>query len=650
MPSSHEECTEDEARSIDSAPEEAPSTIHDDGLSNAFELYQQVHVCMTPFHGYNEHLSPRYLKEVHRILSEVKTAWRKAAQGSSQLVTATIATNAAYTQLEDVEHRLTTSCSIANSADLLESYMKLCNSFEVVTFADTKSKDSAVDAINDLNDCWHAMVSLRSEAARDGFAEQALKPRSPPKINLQQGPDTSALDAQCREVLLYNVAQCIQGSCLRNSFIRLGSPVVAEVDIFMSREQTPSNCLHGASGLSLLMSSYKAYAFALPAGQCTSNCRIHALRYAQGAIAHISAVLDDTTMPCRCHGTLAFHLEKLKRDLEDYLRTKMFDLFFQSPWVCGGQILEMMHALRYYGLRLAAYKSYMGSVVHMYNVLRKIHDFPPIPVLEAICEHLGDLFFPGGRPDKRTFKTSYVRYLGARLRFHSQARHQTGCHALAIPAHAAKATAGFMSGRVAPHDPRFDCGRLSLMYRIKERNYRLDAAVLDAINGQAQCNDVSHSDVGTFVTPKSSRSSSRRGNGTCGHVLVPNSAERGPTIDRPGNVFATGVFGVSQALQQTIDAELASTFPIASLNFFPLYLDCVRIVDRISNTYHDAQSKQGHLCLCYADILVAAADGCKEGKGWRVRKEIRDLVGICGKALTEELGGRQMSQYYQSPF
>lgn len=580
----------------------------------------------------------------------MKVAWRKAALGSSQLVTATIATNAAYTQLEDVEHRLTTSCSIANSADLLESYIKICHSFEVVTLADTTSKDSAVDAINDLNDCWHAMVSLRSEAARDGFAKQALKPRFPPKISLQQGPDTSTSDAQCREVLLYNVAQCIQGSCLRNSFIRLGSPVVAEVDIFMSREQTPINCLHCASGLSLLMSSFKAYAFALPAGQCTSNCRIHALRYAQGAIAHIRAVLDDPTMPCRCHGTLAFHLEELKRDLEDYIRTKMFDLFFQSPWVCGGQILEMMHALRYYGLRLAAYKSYMGSVVHMYNVLRKIYDFPPIPVLEAICEHLGDLFFPGGRPERRTFKTSYVRYLGARLRFHSQARHRTGCHALAIPAHAAKATAGFMSGRVAPHDPRFDCGRLSLTYRIKERNYRLDAAVLDAINGQAQCNNVSHSDVGAFVAPDSSRSSPPRGNGTCGHALVPDSGEKGPMLDRPGNVFATRVFGVSQALQQTIDTELASTFPIASLNFFPLYLDCVRIVDRISNAYHDAKSKQGHLCLCYADILVAAADRCKDGKGWRVRKEIRELVGICGKALTEEFGGRQMSQYYQSPF
>ncbi|KAL8849568.1 MAG: hypothetical protein Q9221_005442 [Calogaya cf. arnoldii] len=344
-------------------------------------------------------------------------------------------------------------------------------------------------------------------------------------------------------------------------------------------------------------------------------------------------------------GTLAFHLEKLKRDLEEYLRTKMFDFFFQSPWVCGGQILEMMHALRYYGLRLAAYKSYMGSVVHVYNVLRRIHDFPPIPVLEAICEHLGDLFFPGGRPDNRTFKACYVRYLGGRLRFHSQARHRTGCHELAIPAHTAKATAGFISGCAAPRDPRFDCGRLSLMYRIKERNYRIDDATLDAINCQASCHGTCHGDIGGFVT-QSSRSSPRRRRGTNGHVVIPVS-EKKSVVGRPGNVHPTTVYGIPQILQQTLDSELASAFPIASLNFFPLYLDCVRIVDKISNAYHGPDSKQGQFCLCYAEILVAAADGCREGKGWRVRKEIRELVGICGQALTEELGGKEMKRYYQ---
>ncbi|KAL8672737.1 MAG: hypothetical protein Q9168_002827, partial [Polycauliona sp. 1 TL-2023] len=580
--------------------------------------------------------------EVHRIFSEVKAAWRKAAHGSSQLVTATVLTNVAYTQLGDVEHHLATSGSIGTSADLFESYIKLRDSFDLVTSTDATPVCSALDAISDLNECWRTMTSLRSEAARNGFSARALQPTS---VRLRHGPDTAGLDAQCRSVLLHNVVQCTQGSFLQNSFIRHGSPVVAEVDSFMAGEQTPSNCLHCASGLSLLMSSYKAYAFALPAGQCASSCRIHALRCAQGAVAQIGAVLDDPTMPCRCNGTLAFHLAKLKRDLEEYLRTKMFDLFFQSPWLCGGHVLEMLHALRYYGLRLAAYKSYMGSVMHMYNVLRKIHNFPPVPVLEAICEHLGDLFFPGGRPDNKTFKSCYIRHLGGRLRFHSQARHQTGCHELAIPVHTAKATAGFVTEGAAPRDPRFDCGRLSLIYRLKERNYRLDDATLAAIKSQAHLSDVCRDDVEVFVTSNGRNGKTSRASG---HVS--DSGERDPIRDDQANISGKGVVGVSQGLRERLDAELASAFPIAGLNFFPLYLDCVRIVDRISNAYHSADSKPRQYCLCFAEILVAAADGCRQGKGWRVRKEIRELVDVCGQALKEELGEKELKQYYQPQF
>ncbi|KAI4206808.1 MAG: hypothetical protein LQ346_000870 [Caloplaca aetnensis] len=545
-------------------------------------------------------------------------------------------TNAAYTRLEDVEHRLTTSCNIANSTDLLKSYKRLRESYESVSSTET-IEWSEGDTINDLNECWHAMATLRAEAVQDGFVEKILKPQSPAQVSLRTGPDASVSDAQCRSVLLYNVVQCIKSSRLHNNFTRLGSPVIAEVGFFMSHEQTPSNCMHCASGLSLVMSSYKSYSFALPAGQHTSNCRIRALRYAQGAVTQISAVLDDPTMPCRCQGTLAFHLVKLKQDFEEYLQTKMFDLFFQSPWVCGGQILEMMHALQYYGLRLAAYRSYMGSVVHMYNVLREVHDFPPIPVLESICEHLSDLFFPGGRPKSKTFKTCYVRYLGGRLRFHGQARHRNGCHELAIPAHTAKATAGYSSGGVAERDPRFDCGRLSLLYRIKERNYRVDDATWDAIVCQAHRNG----GVTSCDTQDSHKNSSRRRRGAAprGHAVNTDSYKYGGGLDHAGSVSATEVVPYSQALQLALDAELATSFPIASMEFFPLYLNCAKAVDRISNAYHGPDSKQGQHCLCYAEILVADANGCRERKGWRVKKEIRDLVGICGQALTEEFRG-----------
>ena len=37
--------------------EEAPSTFYDDRLSSAFDIYEQIHVCMTPFRKFSGHLS-----------------------------------------------------------------------------------------------------------------------------------------------------------------------------------------------------------------------------------------------------------------------------------------------------------------------------------------------------------------------------------------------------------------------------------------------------------------------------------------------------------------------------------------------------------------------------------------------------------------
>ncbi|KAL8933478.1 MAG: hypothetical protein Q9211_005759 [Gyalolechia sp. 1 TL-2023] len=386
----------------------------------------------------------RTIQNIHKVFSEVECVWQKLAHGSSSLITATAVTNTAYALLENIEHRLATSHNISDPSDLLETCLKLPDNVNsAINIANTGKP--AIQTIRDLDGSGQAMMNLRRVAAnKDNFIDKILNPHAPPQISLRKGPDVSASDSHCRSVLLSNVAQCLSSSRLQNTFIRSGSPIVPELSFFMSREKTATNCLHCASGLSLLMSSYKAYSFALPTGQSPSHCRVQALRFAQDATTHISAVLHHPSMPCRCHGTLAFHLESLKQDIEEYLHTKMFDFYFQSPWVCGAHILEMLHALHYYGLRLCAYRSYVGSVVHMYNVLRQLHDLAPIPVLEALCEQLAELFFPGGRP-RKSFKNCYVRYMGGRLRFHAKARHQNGCHGLVIPAHAARANAGFRS-------------------------------------------------------------------------------------------------------------------------------------------------------------------------------------------------------------
>ena len=44
-----------------------------------------------------------------------------------------------------------------------------------------------------------------------------------------------------------------------------------------------------------------------------------------------AAVLDVSTMPCRCPGTLARHLDNFQAGLTSFLEIEAFDQDFQSP-------------------------------------------------------------------------------------------------------------------------------------------------------------------------------------------------------------------------------------------------------------------------------------------------------------------------------
>jgi hypothetical protein len=63
--------------------------------------------------------------------------------------------------------------------------------------------------------------------------------------------------------------------------------------------------------LHVFLESDKSYLFAVHLPSACSGCRLQALRLAQEAAPCIQSVLNDSTMPCRCPNTLAFHLENV---------------------------------------------------------------------------------------------------------------------------------------------------------------------------------------------------------------------------------------------------------------------------------------------------------------------------------------------------
>ena len=555
------------------------------------------------------------------LSTTMKDIWEGAAKGEVPLVLAAFINNAASACFEEIEQRLRINCNISHPETLRRKLMQAREDVRTTTKDDGGSSRSAILLVQILDRWRHLLEQLKSEGPSNLCNAKARTFQWQLQLTVRKSPESAAMDEECHTVLLQTIAQCIQygGHC--TSIVRQGSPVFPEVGYYLTHTDDKSNTLRCSYGLQLLLDSYKGYLFTLKPPVVTSSCRLQALKFAQEVISSVQAALDDSTMPCRCPGTLASHLESLHRDLKAFLHTKLFDFYFQSPWVCGAHVLEMLDALFYYGLRLFSYRNIVGSVVHMYNVLRQFTDTESIPLLDGLSTTFSEIVFPGGRPF-RNFKASYMRYMGGRLRFHSSSStHRSGCHSMAIPAHAAKTTAGFGTREEAIKDPRFDYRKISLLYHIKDTGYHPDLEtwkrVLNLGNSGAESR-----------FPKVIHSHS------CSHHL-----EQDPSLSSHRHRL--------HSLRRAIfSVDFSGPFPIAKIDLFKVYLSCARIVSTISDKFHGEDSRPGQYCLCSVEALLMAADQSKDNEHKLQPLGCKELVEVCRGALVDVLKGEILEQYF----
>lgn len=425
------------------------------------------------------------------------------------------------------------------------------------------------------------------------------------RLCLHETPESASTDGECLTSILENIGHHLQTSYRCSRIVRSGTPMLTDVGTFLGHDKSECNMLRCSYGLGLLLESYKSYLSPLGSACALSDSRLKVLRFAQEAMSSISAVLDDSTMPCRCQDTLAYHLQDFHSDLQAYLQTRGFDLYFQSPWVSGSHLHEILHALSYYGLRLLSYRNYFGAIVHVYNAMRQHTQCEPIPILENIINTFGHLLFPGGRPN-RNFRNSYIRYMGGRLRL-SHNRLRSGCHSLAIPSHRAKATAGFGAGE----DCRSAHQKTSFSCRIRSNGYHLHRAEWD--------------EVGKIDWRKDGSS-----------PLKPRKCLHGGV---PGYDLASCDTRYRlQHLEQAISVDFEGDFPIAKINFCQIYLAIVRVVSLISDEFHGEKARAGSRCLCFADEVLSAADRYRDSQDDGIPFEYRKEVRICQNAIIEGLG------------
>jgi len=557
------------------------------------------------------------------LLTTTQHTWEQAAQGAISVVIATFITHSAFAEFEDIEIRLKNICGVLDPGMLRSRYLNMEQELSL-QMADEKDPESSLkQMIDSLREYWLAIIQIMLEGPH------SLSVQRPSHFILRQGSGSDSQDKEYVTTILKNIGHHIQSGILHNSVACIGSPVYDEVGYFLTRGENDGNSLRCSFGLRLVLQSCKSYYFSSPPPAVPAACRLQALKFAQQAIISIKAVLDDSTMPCKCPDTLANHLDRLMSDFRSFLQTKVFDLYFQSPWVSGSHIVEMLDALFRHGLRLFNYRTYISSILHVYNVLRQFTSLQPILLFDRLVEGtLGEIIFPGGRPC-RSFKACHTRSMGGRLRFDSHNRkghHKSGNHSMAIPAHAAKATAGFSIPKCeADSDHRFDIEKISLLHYIKSRRYHPTKA-----NWKRIC-EIGNAEPKESLDSKISKFGEQ---GTC-----PHSRQAGNDPSCPNQRL--------QGLQKALHTELAgSSFPVAVINFFAVYLACVHIISTISDRYHasfDDDTTSGQNCLCFVDDVLRAGDRCRADE--KLPFGHQGLVDICQEAILETMAGKDLDDF-----
>jgi hypothetical protein len=224
--------------------------------------------------------------------------------------------------------------------------------------------------------------------------------------------DDQALDQMCesmRQLLVSDRAIAALEPSRKDEHI--SEPLLPPLRLFLSDASLPIP-FHLVYGMEMLLSTYKAFLWQ-GADMTKQNCRILALKFAkevQGSILEAVSALE-MVQNAGDHAASSHRLLlKLEADkLDGYARERRFDLYYQSPWVAGCHMVEILDIAFFKGLLLCCELGYVCAVLHLYNALR--HLDPPIRkigLLEQLCQLFLQPLFLGTVP-KENFSSHFRR-------------------------------------------------------------------------------------------------------------------------------------------------------------------------------------------------------------------------------------------------
>ena len=410
--------------------------------------------------------------------------WEQSGAGLIPVVLASWISSAALKGVERILDHSTKVLPIPDHRALILNYVVRLEilGIDLRPNLDISPKHTPFTTGHGLSTAWMALEDFKiSRQHNEELMSGGMFENPTDHITVQKdffdGPRQTEAEHITMDLMLKSMKQllCVQNE--KEHLIEFAldiNPLIADVKRYLDSDRdSVSTTL--VFGMQLLVESFKSFRFGDAAIQ-GANCRTLALKFAQEVNGSLKAVIaNEYSTPCKCSGcggaNIYIHLLIFNEELTDYTGQKRYDLYYQTPWVAGSHMQEILSLATYYGLQLCDEQNYLTATLHLYNLLVQLGTLQnEIPLLENLCDSLRDSVFKGSRPS-RNYHSFFTRCIGGRLDFTDNPGHHNQACRLKVPKMVSQ---GERKRQLVPQ-------QISRFYDIENRRYRMDSERWTAI-------------------------------------------------------------------------------------------------------------------------------------------------------------------------
>ena len=516
--------------------------------------------------------------------TKIKEAWAKAAAGSTSNLFAAWLTTAAVNCLRNrFEYgSFSVSLNANNHRALCEKYAAFLGiDNEGGRIAQLLARDSAQGGVFSSGHglfCPAEAIIRGASAQSEENTQAAVIFEKPEDFITVKYAQMTERQYGAESVLMDRVLDSMKRRLLasegiRSEFLCSMNPLIKDIrEIYRPKDSSngPNASITTivVFGLQLLVESYKSFMLSDQTAPKIVNCRIQMLKFAQDVKNTLTKIrtsrpfIHNKCCDYFCSSRdLSSEIWTFELDLMVLTEQRIFDLYYQAPWVAGSQMLEILSRATLFGVRLCNRRPIVWAVLHLYNLLRQCGALDKETVLlEHLCSAIGKQVFRG-EPPQRDFWTRYKVCNGGRIEFDRSKRHQT-------------------RREHSPSDEGKPCSRSG-------RNWRLTMPNQHTVNTNDN-HEINPHQTSVFAGLHKCRFRPS----CCAWSYVWHGTDRTkyPTDEHvqqvAGEIAAHPFVFALDHLESAVGPELQGSFPMARLNWFEIFLTVTEILSEMGKTAH----------------------------------------------------------------